>query len=246
MNVRDRMAVPRRGGMSGWLRPHAEDLPFEADGTGNGLMVGVLALQGAFAEHGMALRRLGAQVTEVRGPKHLNDCDALVMPGGESTTMSKLLATSGLYDALVEALAGGFPVFGTCAGMILLAGEIEGGRPDQRSFSAIDIAVRRNGYGRQVDSFEADLDVSGLDPGGPFRAVFIRAPKIERFGASVNVLAKHDGVPVLVQQNNVFASSFHPEMTADLRIHRLFLRQVLRSRSQPTQLIPSYSTQIRR
>lgn len=146
------------------------------------------------------------------------------MPGGESTTMSRLLGTSGLFEALTLRLADAMPVFGTCAGMILLARHIVDGRADQRTLDAIDITVRRNGYGRQVDSFEADLDVVGLDE--PFRAVFIRAPKLESLGADVEVLASHDGTPVLVRsgiRGQILCASFHPELTSDTRIHELFL-----------------------
>ena len=190
-----------------------------------GRRVGVLALQGAFAEHAVALRRLGVEVSEVRRPAHLDMVEALVMPGGESTTMSRLLGTSELFEPLRERLEAGMPAFGTCAGMILLATEIADGRPDQRSFAVLDIRVRRNGYGRQIDSFEEDLIVEGLD--APFRAVFIRAPVVERVGDGVRVLASVDGNPVLLQggtRGQIFASSFHPEITADLAIHQLFLQ----------------------
>ncbi|MEO5724562.1 MAG: pyridoxal 5'-phosphate synthase glutaminase subunit PdxT [Ilumatobacteraceae bacterium] len=184
-------------------------------------VVGVLALQGAFDAHQAALHACGATTAQVRTPGDLAGVDALVMPGGESTTMSRLLTTSGLFDPLADRLASGMPVFGTCAGMILLATEIIDGRPDQRSFNVIDIAVRRNGYGRQIDSFETDIVVVGLER--PFHAVFIRAPKVERAGAAVEVLAEHEGVPVLVHQGSVFVASFHPELTDDARLHQLFL-----------------------
>lgn len=190
----------------------------------NGPVVGVLALQGAFAAHARALAEHGARTLEVRTPADLAEVDALVMPGGESTTMSRLLTTSELFHPLGERLAGGMPVFGTCAGMILLASDVADGRPDQRSFAAIDLGVRRNGYGRQVDSFEADLDVKGLDD--PFHAVFIRAPVVERAGPSVDVLAEHDGAIVMARSGVVFVSSFHPELTADGRLHALFLQEV--------------------
>ncbi len=143
--------------------------------------------------------------------------------------MSKLLATSGLFDILREKIHQGFPVFGTCAGMILLATEILDGRPDQVGFAALDASVRRNGYGRQVDSFEAEMDMPCLaDSKTPVQAVFIRAPKFERIGADVEVLGAVDGVPVVVRQNNVLAAAFHPEMTAELRIHRYFVEQIVR------------------
>ena len=185
-------------------------------------VVGVLALQGAFAAHQQALQGLGAATLQVRTPVDLSRVDALVMPGGESTTMSRLLATSKLFDGLQARLLDGMPVFGTCAGMILLASEVLDGRPDQRIFGVIDIAVRRNGYGRQVDSFETDIVVEGLHR--PFHAVFIRAPKVESAGSSVEVLATHDGVPVLARQGHVMVASFHPEITADARLHDLFLQ----------------------
>src|SRR6478672_4693479 len=153
--------------------------------------VGVLALQGAFREHREVLDALGVEVVEVRTPAELAALDALILPGGESTTMSKLLDSSGVREPLGRLLADGLPVFGTCAGMILLAREVVDGRPDQQSFGAIDIAVRRNAYGRQRDSFEAPLDVSGLAVGGgPFPGVFIRAPRIETVGERVEVLAR--------------------------------------------------------
>jgi 5'-phosphate synthase pdxT subunit len=186
--------------------------------------VGVLALQGAFAAHEQALADAGARSRQVRTPSDLPGIDALVMPGGESTTMSRLLATSGLFDEIKARLSDGLPTFGTCAGMILLATEVLDGRPDQRSFGAIDLVVRRNGYGRQVDSFEADLDVDGLDR--PFHAVFIRAPLVVEAGPGVVVLARHDDVPVLVRQGHVTVAAFHPELTGDGRLHAQFLQEV--------------------
>ena len=184
-------------------------------------VIGVLALQGAFAAHERALIRLGAVTRQVRTAADLAEVDALVMPGGESTTMAHLLATNELFEPLAARLAAGMPVFGTCAGMILLATEVLDGRAGQRSFGVIDIAVRRNGYGRQVDSFEDDIDVEGLDE--PFHVVFIRAPKVERVGEGVSVLAQHRGVPVLARQGTVLVASFHPELTDDLRLHGLFV-----------------------
>jgi 5'-phosphate synthase pdxT subunit len=186
--------------------------------------IGVLALQGAFAAHARVLAELGATPVEVRVPADLEPVGALVMPGGESTTMSMLLESSGLFDAVAARLAGGMPVFGTCAGMILLATGVLDGRSDQRSFGMIDLAVRRNGYGRQVDSFEVDLPVDGLDT--PFRAVFIRAPLVERAGPAVEVLAEHDGHPVLARQGSVLVASFHPELSGDGRLHARFLQEV--------------------
>jgi 5'-phosphate synthase pdxT subunit len=186
--------------------------------------VGVLALQGAFGAHQRMLEQLGAVTRQVRTPADLAAVDALVMPGGESTTMSRLLDTAGLFDPLAVRLAAGMPVFGTCAGMILLADEVLDGRPDQRSFGVIDLSVRRNGYGRQVDSFEADVVVAGLDD--TFHVVFIRAPKVERTGDDVEVLASLDGVPVLARQGRVLVASFHPELTSDRRVHAMFLDMV--------------------
>jgi 5'-phosphate synthase pdxT subunit len=187
-------------------------------------LVGVLALQGAFAAHQRALAAAGATTRQVRQPGDLAGLDALVMPGGESTTMSRLLTTSGLYDEIKPLLSDGLPVFGTCAGMILLASEVLDGRPDQRNFGAIDISVQRNGYGRQIDSFEADIDVREFDR--PFHAVFIRAPKVVAVGPNVEVLAEHDGVPVVARQGRVMVASFHPELTADARLHARFLQEV--------------------
>ena len=186
--------------------------------------IGVLALQGDVREHVQVLAELGAHPVEVRGPDDLAGVDALVLPGGESTTMSRLLELSGLFGPVAERLADGFPALGTCAGMILLATEVLDGRPDQRSFAVLDIAVRRNGFGRQVDSFEADLDVTGL-PGGAMPAVFIRAPVVERVGEGVEVLAEVDGGAVLCRRSPVLAAAFHPELSGDLRLHELFLKE---------------------
>jgi 5'-phosphate synthase pdxT subunit len=187
--------------------------------------VGVLALQGAFREHREVLDALGVGVVEVRVPEHLSGVDALVLPGGESTTMSRLLDTSGLRDPLLERLHGGMPAFGTCAGLILLAREVRDGRPDQVPLGAIDVAVRRNGYGRQRDSFETALEVAGL-AGSAFPGVFIRAPVVEAVGESVEVLAEHQGHPVLVRAGGIWASTFHPELSADLRVHQMFVQAV--------------------
>ncbi len=185
------------------------------------MKVGLLALQGAIGPHAEALCTLGATPVEVRTPDQLADVDALVVPGGESTTMSKLLDTSGLAQPLRDRLADGLPTFGTCAGMIVLARTVLDGRADQRSYDAIDVTVRRNAFGRQIDSFEADLAITGLD--APFHAVFIRAPFVEEVGDGVEVLASVDGHPVLCRQGPVLVSAFHPELTGDLRLHELFL-----------------------
>ncbi len=187
------------------------------------MKVGVLALQGAYREHAEALDALGAEVVLVRQPQHLAGVDAVVLPGGESTTQDKLLDTSELRAPLTDALRDGLPAFATCAGLILLATEVLDGRADQRPLGLVDVSVRRNGYGRQVMSFEAPLAVRGLD--GPFTGVFIRAPRIERAGA-VEVLAEHDGVPVLVQSGAITGACFHPELAGDLRLHERFLSQV--------------------
>ena len=183
-------------------------------------VVGVLALQGAFEAHQHVLRDLGVETLQVRTPAELELVDALVMPGGESTTMSHLLVTSGLFESIDARLKQGMPVFGTCAGMILLAKGVLDGRSDQKSFGAIDIDVKRNAYGRQIDSFETDIEVDGLVE--DFHAVFIRAPQIARCGEGVTVLARHGQDIVLARQGSVMVASFHPELTSDTRIHSLF------------------------
>jgi 5'-phosphate synthase pdxT subunit len=184
--------------------------------------IGVLALQGAVREHAEALAALDADAVSVRVPDDLAALDGLILPGGESTTMSLLLDSSGLRQPLAERLDAGLPAFGTCAGMILLAAEVADGRRDQRSFGVVDIGVRRNAFGRQVDSFEADIEVDGLVD-GPFPAVFIRAPSVTRVGPDVEVLATLDGEAVLCRQGHLLVSAFHPELSGDLRLHQLFL-----------------------
>lgn len=186
-------------------------------------VVGVLALQGAFAAHCEKLVALGVDCIEVRTAQDLDKVTALVMPGGESSTMSHLLVSSGLFDVIGARIAHGMAVFGTCAGMILLARDIADGRDDQRSFAALDISVRRNAYGRQVDSFEADLST----PFGDVHGVFIRAPRIEQIGESVEVLGSHQGDPVLVRQGRVLAASFHPELNEDNRLHQFFVEDIV-------------------
>lgn len=183
------------------------------------MKVGVLALQGAFAAHSECLQSLCCDTVEVRLPHDLETVDALVMPGGESSTMSQLLLSSGLFDAIAQRITDGLAVFGTCAGMILLASEVLDGRPDQRSFSAIDISVRRNAFGRQIDSFESTISTSV----GDFHGVFIRAPRIERLGPDVEVVGELNGEPVMVRQNKILAASFHPELAGDARMHQYFL-----------------------
>ncbi len=187
--------------------------------------MGVLALQGAAARHADALTALGAEAVLVRTPEDIASIDALVVPGGESTTISHLLDTSGVRAPLAERLEGGMPAFGTCAGMILLATDVLDGRDDQRSFGAIDIGVRRNAFGRQRDSFEADLEVAGLE-GGPLHAVFIRAPVVDRVGGDVEVLAEVEAGPVLCRSGAIMVCSFHPELVNDRRLHATFLEGV--------------------
>ena len=182
------------------------------------MRVGVLALQGAFREHVAMLRRLGADAREVRTPAELDASDALVLPGGESTTVGKLLDSSGLREPVA-----GFPgaILGTCAGMIVLAREASDGLPGQLLLGRIDLAVRRNGYGRQARSFEAPLELAGEDT--PFPGVFIRAPRIESLGEGVEVVATLDGEPVAARQGPIMVTAFHPELTGDARLHRRFL-----------------------
>ena len=188
------------------------------------MRIGVLALQGAFIEHEHVLARLGAQPVEVRLPEHLEGLAGLIIPGGESTTIGLLAQKWGLLEPLREFARSGRPLWGTCAGMILLAKEVVDGVAGQPILGLMDITVRRNAFGRQVDSFEADLAVPVLgDP--PFHAVFIRAPVIERVGAEVEVLATlEEGTAVAVQQGNLLATAFHPELTRDERFHRYFLK----------------------
>ena len=187
------------------------------------MKVGVLALQGAFREHAEAFDALGADVSLVRLPEHLAGIDALAFPGGESTTIDKLLDSSGLREPVADLVRDGRPTLATCAGLIVLACEVSDGRPDQRPLRLLDCTVRRNGYGRQVDSFEAPLTIAGI-AGGPFPGVFIRAPVVERVGAGVEVLATHEGRPVLCRQGTIWAASFHPELSGDLRVHARFLQ----------------------
>jgi 5'-phosphate synthase pdxT subunit len=187
--------------------------------------VGVLALQGAFREHREVLDALGIECVEVRVPQHLGGVDALILPGGESTTMTRLLDTSGLREPLTGLLRDGLPALGTCAGLILMATDVLDGRADQVPLGVLDVTVRRNAYGRQRDSFEADLDVDGL-AGPSFPGVFIRAPVVERVGARLEVLAEYAGEPVLVRGGAMWGSTFHPELSGDLRVHQRFLQEV--------------------
>lgn len=185
-----------------------------------GVLVGVLALQGDFREHAATVASLGGEPRFVRQPDDLDGLDALIVPGGESTTIGKLAEWHGLVEPLRHAVGSGLPTLGTCAGMIFLAaGTTE--PTDQVQLGVLDVVVRRNAFGRQVDSFEADLVVKGMTE--PLRAVFIRAPWIEKVGASVKILSEVDGHPVVVRQGSIIATSFHPELTGDGRLHTLLL-----------------------
>ena len=185
--------------------------------------VGVLALQGAFREHRKAFERLGATVREVRLPEHLDGVDGIVIPGGESTTMAKLMVAYGMDHALTDFYQQGGAVWGTCAGAIAVATEIVG-HPTQPRLGLLDIAVERNAYGRQVASFEADIDVRGLSE--PFHAIFIRAPRIESVGRGAEAIAWWEGDPVGVVGERLMATVFHPELSGDDRLHALFLDEI--------------------
>ena len=198
---------------------------------GSAPLIGVLALQGDVREHLAALREQGAEAVPVRRPEELAAVDGLVIPGGESTTMVKLAARFGLLEPLRSAVREGLPAYGSCAGMILLADRLLDGPPDQETVGGLDVTVRRNAFGRQVDSFESDIAIEGIP--GPMHAVFIRAPWVEETGAGVEVLGRvvggaADGKVVAVRQGNVVATSFHPELTGDLRVHALFVDMVRR------------------
>ena len=194
------------------------------------LTIGVLALQGDVREHLRALDETGVLTTPVGSTADLARVDALVIPGGESTTMSKLAIIDGLLEPLRDARRGGMPMYGSCAGMIMLADHVEDARHDQETIGGIDMTVRRNAFGRQVDSFEADIPVPGLGD-TPFRAVFIRAPWVESVGPDVEVLARvsrddDDGTIVAVRQGPLMATAFHPELTGDVRVHEMFVEMV--------------------
>jgi 5'-phosphate synthase pdxT subunit len=191
------------------------------------VIIGVLALQGDVREHLHALAECDVVARPVRRPEELDSVDALVIPGGESTTMSKLAVDFGVLEPLRKRVAGGMPVYGSCAGMIMLATDVLDGRADQQTLAGIDMAVRRNAFGRQVDSFEGAVEIDGID-GGPFHAVFIRAPWVESVGDEVEVLGRVTEGPdagriVAVRQRNLLATAFHPELTGDLRVHRFFV-----------------------
>ena len=185
------------------------------------MKAGVLALQGDFREHAAALAAAGATPVEVRTARELAGVDLLVLPGGESTTIGKLARAHDLVGPVRERIAAGMPVLGTCAGMIVVAERVEGGEP---LFGVLDVTVRRNAYGRQVDSFEADVTVEGIDH--PVRGVFIRAPWVEDIGPGVRVLAEHEGHPVVLEQGNVVVASFHPELVGETALHEYVLRKV--------------------
>lgn len=188
-------------------------------------VIGVLALQGDVREHLIALAAADAVARPVRRPEELAEVDGLVVPGGESTTMSKLAVLFGMLEPLRERIAAGLPVYGTCAGLIMVADKILDPRSGQETFGGIDMIVRRNAFGRQNESFEAAVEVAGVDD-GPVEGVFIRAPWVESVGAEVEVLAEHGGHIVAVRQGNVLATSFHPELTGDHRVHALFVDMV--------------------
>ncbi|QES51026.1 pyridoxal 5'-phosphate synthase glutaminase subunit PdxT [Streptomyces venezuelae] len=188
-------------------------------------VIGVLALQGDVREHLIALAAADAVARPVRRPEELAEVDALVIPGGESTTMSKLAVLFGMLEPLRERVRAGMPVYGTCAGMIMLADKLLDGREDQETLGGIDMIVRRNAFGRQNESFEAQIDFAGIE-GGPVEGVFIRAPWVESVGAAAEVLATYDGHTVAVRQGNVLATSFHPELTGDDRVHAYFVDMV--------------------
>ncbi|MFJ2023904.1 pyridoxal 5'-phosphate synthase glutaminase subunit PdxT [Streptomyces sp. NPDC087897] len=188
-------------------------------------LIGVLALQGDVREHLIALASADALARPIRRPDELAEVDGLVIPGGESTTMSKLAVLFGMLEPLRERVRTGMPVYGTCAGMILLAEKILDPRSHQETVGGIDMIVRRNAFGRQNESFEAAVEVAGVD-GGPVEGVFIRAPWVESVGAGTEVIAEHDGHIVAVRQKNALATSFHPELTGDHRMHALFVDMV--------------------
>ena len=191
------------------------------------MIVGVLALQGAFKLHVQALERLGVEALEGRSLENFEASEALIIPGGESTTMSFLLESSGIFEALHERSINGMPILGTCAGMILLSSKITDGRNDQKPLKLIDIEVRRNGYGRQIDSFESDLMIEGFKDF--FKGVVIRAPLVESVGEKVDVLAELNGQPIMCRQESTIVTSFHPELADDDRIHAEFLEMVSNS-----------------
>ena len=188
------------------------------------MKIGVLGLQGDVREHVAALASVDATPVVVKRADEVPSVDGLIIPGGESTTIGKLLERFGLLEPITERARAGMPLYGTCAGLILMAKHIAGEQAAPHRLRVMDVTVRRNAYGRQAESFETDIDVAAFE--GPFRAVFIRAPAIEAVGGEVHVLAEHDGEPVIVRQGHLLGSSFHPEMTGDTRMHRLFVSMV--------------------
>ena len=195
------------------------------------MKIGVLALQGDVAEHIASLGDCGVIASGVRSKQEIQSIDALVIPGGESTTIAKLAKAFGVFDLIKSRIASGMPTYGSCAGMILIADQILDGGVDQEGFGGINAQVRRNAFGRQVDSFETDLSFAGIS-GAAFRAVFIRAPWVESVGTQVEVLASFNGHPVAIRQGHLLATSFHPELTGDNRIHRFFVDQLCKESSK--------------
>ena len=195
------------------------------------MKIGVLALQGDVAEHIASLGDCGVIASGVRSKQEIQSIDALVIPGGESTTIAKLAKAFGVFDLIKSRIASGMPTYGSCAGMILIADQILDGGVDQEGFGGIDAQVRRNAFGRQADSFETDLSFAGIS-GAAFRAVFIRAPWVESVGTQVEVLASFNGHPVAIRQGHLLATSFHPELTGDNRIHRFFVDQLCKESSK--------------
>ena len=191
------------------------------------MRVGVLALQGDFREHIAALSAIGVDAVAVKTESEINSVDALVLPGGESTTIAKLARIFGVFDLIKSRISNGMPVYGSCAGLILLSNKILDGVEGQETFGGLDITSRRNAFGRQVDSFEGEIEFSGI---GKLNGVFIRAPWVEEIGSSVTVLATSHGHPVAVKQGNILATSFHPELTTDHAVHRYFVEELCQAR----------------
>lgn len=192
------------------------------------LTIGILSVQGGVAEHVRMVEKLGHEAVLVRRTEHLENIDGLILPGGESTTMSRLLRLGGMIEPLREAIQAGLPAFGTCAGMIMLATTVLDTRPDAESLGVIDVTVRRNAFGRQRDSFEGELDFTGIE--NPVDSVFIRAPQIEKVGDDVQVLATVNERVVAARQDHVLVTSFHPELTEDLQVHQYFVEMIRSSR----------------
>ncbi|MEF8726302.1 MAG: pyridoxal 5'-phosphate synthase glutaminase subunit PdxT [Candidatus Bipolaricaulota bacterium] len=191
------------------------------------MKLGILALQGDFREHKSVIQNLGASTVLVKRPDHLGGLDGLVIPGGESTAIAKLMEKWGLFELIKEKVAGGLPVFGTCAGLILMAKDLEDGPP---TLGLMDIEVERNAYGRQIESFEGELETTEKEEfrGNSVHGVFIRAPQVKRVGPEVKVLAEHEQLPVLLREDRLLAATFHPELTDDPGVHDYFLRRVVR------------------